>query len=77
MSRPFVWRSLQAGLLGSIIIEISLDPNDGSSLIARAGGEVAERADKVGELTGRRSLGGHIANKVRVLFLDLILDRFL
>ena len=35
-----------------IVVEVALYENDGSTLVARAGCEVAERADKVGELTG-------------------------
>ena len=63
--------------VGGIVIEVALDIDEGSSLIARARSKVAKRTDKVGKLSGGCSLGRHITNKVIVLLLDLALDSFL
>ena len=51
--------------------------NDRSTLVARAGGEVTQRADKVGELSWSRTLGGHLTVEVAVLLLYSFLDSFL
>ena len=48
--------------------------NDGSTLISRAGGEVAERAYKVGETTRGCALGCHISYEVGILLLNFRLD---
>ena len=61
-------------LFSCIVIKVTLDPDDGCSLIAGAGRKVAKRTDKVGELTGCCTLGCHLTNKVIVLLCNSLLN---
>ena len=57
----------------SIVVKISLNENDGGTLVARAGCKIAKRAYKVGKLTGSCSLSRHVTNKrASVLLLDAL-----
>ena len=38
--------------LVGLVIEVALDPNDGSTLVAGAGGQIAQRTDQVGQAAG-------------------------
>ena len=51
----------QALFILRVIVEISLNEHDGSPFVSAAGGEVAERADQIGELAWCCSLRRHIA----------------
>ena len=62
-------------LSGGIVVKIALNENDGCTLVSRAAGEVAERADEVGELTRRRSLCRHVAHEASALRADALRDR--
>ena len=53
-------------LFGSIVVEIALDEDDGGALVARAGGQVAQRADQIGQAAGSGTLGHHLANQIAV-----------
>ena len=57
-----------------VVVKVSLDVYDGSTLVTRSGGQVAQRSDKIGETTGSCALGCHVANQVLVLLLDFLLD---
>ena len=65
---------LYAGLFVCVVVEIALDVDDGCALIARTGGQVAQRTDQVGQAAGGCTLGCHLANQIVVLLLDLLLD---
>ena len=60
--------------LGGVVVEITLDEDDGSSLVSGSGGQIAQRTDQVGETAGGGSLSGHASDEVVVLLLDLVLD---
>ena len=62
-------------LFVGVVIKVSLNEDDGRTLVARAGGQIAERADQIGQTAGRRALGRHLADQVAVLLLDLAFDR--
>ena len=59
-------------LLVGVVIEISLNENDGSTLVTRAARKVTKRTDKVGELTGSGSLRSHVSNEIVLLVLDAL-----
>ena len=60
------------------VVKIALDVDDGRALVTGAGGEVTERTDKIGETTGSRTLGYHIAHEGgTVLLTDAFLDGIL
>ena len=58
------------------VIEIPLDEDDGRTLVARARGQVAQRADEVGNLSGGCTLGRHIAHEVIALGADALGNGF-
>ena len=60
--------------LFSVVFEVVLHDDDGRALVAAAAGEVAERADEVGEAPRRGALGDHVALEVGVLPADGLLD---
>ena len=60
-----------------IVIEIPLDPDDRGALVSAAAGQIAERADQIGQAAGRGALGHHIAHQVGVLVADIIRNGFL
>ena len=47
-----------------------MDEDDGGTFVAGAAGQVAERADQVGELARRGALGDHLALEIAVLGAD-------
>ena len=61
-------RSLSAG----IVVEITLHQHDRSSLVARSAGQVAQRADEIGQLARRGALGHHLSHKIGVLLADAV-----
>ena len=63
--------------LVGIVIKVTLNQYHGSTLVARAAGKIAKRADQVGQLTGGGTLGCHIAHKVVVLGADACGDSLL
>ena len=63
-----------AVLFGGVVVEIALNVDDGGTLVARAGGQVAQGADQVGQAAGRGALGGHFAHQGAVLLFDLVFD---
>ena len=68
MARPFC-------LFVGVVVEVTLDIDDGGALVAGAGGQVAQRANQVGEPTGSGTLGYHVAHQAgAVLLLNLLLD---
>ena len=60
-------------LLG-IVVEVALNVDDRGTLVAAAGGQVAQRAYEVGEPSRGRALGCHLTLEVAVLLLDLLGD---
>ena len=76
-SRPENRTAEYVGLVGGVVVEVALDVDNGGTLVAGAGGQVAERTDQVGQLTGGSTLGSHLTNQVAVLFTDLGVDRLL
>ena len=62
---------------GGVVIEIALNQYDRRTLVARAGGQVTQRANKVGELTRSRALRRHVTNKgaLRFFITDRLGDR--
>ena len=68
---------LTDGLLisvSSIVVEIALNIDNGSALVAAAGGQVTQRTDQVSKSAGGSTLGDHLAYKVAVLLDNLTLD---
>ena len=55
-----------------VVVKITLTQNDRRSLLAGAGGQVAEGTDEVGQLAGRRALGCHVADEAAFLRLDAL-----
>lgn len=68
-------KEFQRRLIG-IVIKVSLHQYYGRAFVAGAGGQIAERADEVGELTGRGALRGHVAHKVAPLGANAGRDGF-
>lgn len=64
---------IKVKLLG-VVVEVTLNVDDRGTLVAAAGGQVAQRADEVGEPSRGRALGCHLTLEVAVLFLDLLRD---
>ena len=54
--------SEMAGSLSGVVVEITLDIDDGGTLIAGTGGQIAQRTDEIGQAAGRGALGGHLAH---------------
>ena len=52
----FAYFLFKESRLVGVVVEVTLNENDGSTLVARAACQVAKRTDKVGELTGSSSL---------------------
>ena len=57
-----------------IVVKVTLYQNDRCSLIARAGRQIAQRTDQVGQLSGCRTLRRHVSDKVCVLGADALGD---
>ena len=55
-----------------VVVKITLNQDDRSTLVAGAGGQVAEGTDEVGQLAGRRALGCHVADEAAFLCLDAL-----
>ena len=54
-------------------VKVTLNEDNGRPLITAAAREIAERADQIGELAGRRALARHIAREIGFLVADGIL----
>ena len=63
--------------LFSVVIEVTLDQNDGGTLVTAAGGQVAQRTDQVGQAAGSGALRSHITGEVVILGTDGVLNGFL
>ena len=68
-------RRLSFLLSVSVVIEVTLNENHGSTLVTRSARKVAKRTDKVGKLTGSGTLRRHVTNEVIALLLDALGDR--
>ena len=66
-------------LFVGIVIEVALNIDDRGTLVARAAGQVAQRADEVRQVPGGRTLGHHVAHQTDggILFPDLLCHRLL
>ena len=63
--------------LFSVVIEVTLDQNDGGTLVTTAGGQVAQRTDQVGQTAGSGAFRSHITSEVVILGTDGVLNGFL
>ena len=58
-----------------VVVEIALNVDDGGTLVAGAGGQVAQGADQVRQAAGGSALGDHVAHqRAAVLSGDAALD---
>ena len=55
---------------GGVVIEITLNKDNGGAFIAGTGSKVAKGTDKVGKLAGSGSFGSHVADKVGIFCFD-------
>ena len=49
-----------------VIVEVTLNVDDGGTLVTGAGGQVAQRTDQVGQAAGGGAFGGHIAHQAAI-----------
>ena len=70
-------RSKDSGCAASVrkVVEVVLDEDDRGALVAAAAGEVAQRADQVGEAARGGALRVHAALEVAFLLADAFADR--
>ena len=61
----------------SVVVEVALNPDDRSTLVAGTGGQVTERTDEVGETARSRTLRSHLTGQVGTLVADGFGDRCL
>ena len=67
---PSGWRG-RGVFLFCIVVKIPLNVDDGRTLVAAAGAQIAEGADQVRKLPGRGALGGHLPLQVLILLVNL------
>ena len=65
-------------LVGCVVIEVTLDIDNGSALVTGTGSQVTQRTDQVRQAAGSGARSGHIANQAgTILLLNLGFDSLL